>query len=130
MFVGRVDHIQRHQGGHSEFEDLACQEQVSLQVRGVHDDHHSVRACRSWQQSFQSFHGDALIGSDGVQCIQSGKIDQSHRLATDLQLSASVRDGGPWEICGLGAKPRETIEKRRFAGVRVASQRNCEWPIG
>ena len=119
--AGRVDHVQGHTGGNSQFEELDRQVEVALQVGGVDDvDGHPGAFV---DQEIARHHLFDAVGGEGV---RPGQVDDVHVVAV-LHIAALLAvDGDARIVAHMLAGSREGIKKGGLPGIGIPTQSNAE----
>ena len=114
-----VHHVEGDDGGDAHVDDLEREEEVTLQVGGVHDVDYSVRGLLE-----KVVPGDDLLGGVRRQGVDTRKVDHFDVMAADL--SGLLVDGDPRPVTDALVRTREFVEKGGLPAVRVPGQSDCD----
>jgi hypothetical protein len=118
-----VDHIHRQHGRQAEFQHLAHQVQVPLEVARVDDaqDHVDLRHVAAAGE--QHVDRDHLVGRPRGQAVSARQIDDRELLPVERRPADLLLDRDAGVVARSLPEPRERAKQRRLAGVRIADQR-------
>ena len=120
--AGDVDHVQRHDGRQPQFEHLAHQVQVALQVAGIDDAQHGVGHRSVAAAAEQHVDGHHFIRRTRGQAVRAGQVDQGEPPALVRQMADLLLDRHARVIADLLPDAGQRAEQRRLAGIGVADQ--------
>ncbi len=118
LAFGDVEHVQRHDAGDAQLQQLQRQVEVALQVGGV--DHVDQQIGVAAQNVVA---GDLLIERgllrDGGEGVGAGQIDQPHVGLRGGEMAFFAFDRHARPVADPLACAGQLVEQRGFAGVRV-----------
>ena len=124
--VELVRHVEQHQRGQADGEDGRSEHELAVDVRGVEDEKHQVRARHAGHATSEDFDGDARVFRVSGERVDAGEIDEREVAAADGLHAAGVMLHGDAGIVGdLLAHAGEAVEEGGFAGVRRTDERDC-----
>ena len=121
---GHVEHVHRHDGGQPQFQDLADEVQMPLEVRGIDDAEHDVDRPDVGLPLQEHLDGDHFVARSGRQAIKSRQIDQFEPPPLLLHPPGLLFDRDARIVADVLVDSHQGAEERRFARVRIADQGN------
>jgi hypothetical protein len=123
---GDVDHVQRHDHGHAEFEGLRRQIKVALQVGRIHDGDDDVRPGRAGLLAEDNVHGHHLVRAARGQAVGAGQVDEVDGTPGERAPPLLRLDGDAGIVADALVQAGQGVEQRGLARVRVADQGHGE----
>ena len=120
---GHVHHVQRHDDGAIQLQNLTGEKQIPFKIRRVHDDQRRVWRGVSVQPSAQRVAGQFFLRRGAFQPVKPRQIHQDDLLAADFGSANPPLGGGAGKVGGLGAQSGQRVEQRGLARVGIADQR-------
>ena len=121
---GHVEHVHGHDGGQPQFQDLADEVQVPLEVRGVDDAQHDVDGPDVGLPLQEHLDGDHFIARTGRKAVKSRQIDQFEPPSLVLHPPDLLFHRDARIVAHVLVDSHQCAEERRFARVRIADQGN------
>src|SRR6185369_12803736 len=122
--AGHIDHVQRDDRGVAELYDLGRVIEVPLEVGRIDDDNDKGRRGQFRQPAQKDVSGYLFVQRLRAKAVGAWQIKK-----TSIQLGRSAQelaffalDGDAGVVANLGAQPRQRIEKRGLAAIRVSGQ--------
>jgi hypothetical protein len=106
-----VDHVQRHDRGQTHVQQLQREEQIPLEVDGVHHVDDRVGA-------EDDVSGHHLLVVEGGDAVDARRVDD----VGPVPASARELDGGPREVGDIDIRTGQCVEEDRLADVGIAGQ--------
>ena len=122
--IGHVAHVQRDDGGQSQFQHLADQIQVSLQVAGIDDADDRLWLLLLVAPPQQHVNRDHFVGRARGEAVGARQIDQRECLPAGAHLADLFFDRHPGIIPHPLSRSDQRIKQRRLARVGIAHQRD------
>ena len=125
--LGHVDHVQRHDDRHAQFQELRRQVQVAVEVGRIDDGQDHVRPRLLRPAAEEQIDGHHLVGAARGEAVGAGQVDQLERRSPPWANRALLHlDGDAGVVADVLAQPGQGVEQGRLAGVRVADQGDGE----
>ena len=125
LFGRGIGHVHDDQDREPNFERLANNEQGSLHLPGIHDDHHRAGRAPFGQLASQELARNPFFWRSGIERIETGQIDQCDGPILQRNGGGADFDRRPRKVGCLRQQVRQPIEKRCLADVGIADQRNA-----
>ena len=130
-FFGGVDHVENDDGGDAEFEDLAEQVEIAIEVGGVEDDDGDVGDGFAGDSSEQDISGDGFVGGAGLEAIATWEVEQAHEFAVGAVEGAFFFfDGDAGVVADFLAESGEGVEEGCFSAVWVSDDGDASPDFG
>ena len=130
-FFRGVDHVENDDGGDAEFEDLAEQVEVAIEVGGVEDDDSNVGDGFAGDSSEKDISGDGFVGGAGLEAVATGEVEQAHEFAVGAVEGAFFFfDGHAGVVTDFLTESGEGVEEGCFSAVRVADDSDAPPDVG
>ena len=131
LFFGHVDHVEREDGGQSQFQNLRGEVQIALKICSVGDHHNNLRRRGVRLPAQQHIARNDFIRGTGLQAVAPGEIDNRKSFAVSPKTEALLFfDCDTRVIPDLLAHACECIEDRGLSAIRIASDGNSPWVSG
>ncbi len=119
---GDVDHVEGHDHGHSQLEDLGRQVQVAIEVGGIDDGDNDVGPAFLLLLAQDHIDGNHFVGAARRQAVGAGQIEQVEGLAGTGHLPFLGLDGDAGVVADVLVQAGQGVEKGCLACIGIADQ--------
>ena len=119
-----VEHVHRHDGGQPQFQYLAHQIQVPLEVRSIDDAQHGVDNPDIGLPLQKHLDGHHLVARSRRKAVETGQIDQFEPPPRMFHPPDLLFDRHARIVADVLVYSHQRAEERRLARVRIADQGN------
>ena len=120
VFLHEVHHVEGHDRGDAQIDDLGGEVQVALEVRRVHqvDDRVGLAA-------HEVVAGDDLLGGVGRERVHAGQVGDDHLLIGAVA-ALLLLNGHAGPVSHILVRAGQIVEHGRLAAIGVAGKRNVD----
>ena len=124
VLADEVDHVDSHDNGDAELDQLGGQVEVTLDVGAVDDVQDGVGLLIDEVAA-----GNDLLQRVGRQRVDTGQV-LDHDVVVTLELALLLLDGNAGPVADILVRTGQAVEQGGFTAVRVACQSNFNCHVG